>query len=79
MDHLQAWRHFYDVTRPTIWAELDRNARRDINTAERDYHMKRKDIKGQPVVLGADRVARILDRFSPGVYGVEVTVRFWVV
>lgn len=78
MDAAQAWAHFYEHVRPAIWAGLTRDERRDINTAQRDYLGLRKDRKGEPVALGADRVARLLDRFAPGKYGVERVVRFWV-
>ena len=71
MDHRQAWRDFYDNVRPGIWAGLSKNERRDISTAERDYHGKRGK------VLGAGRVEGLLGRFAPGVYGVERVVRFW--
>lgn len=79
MDHRQAWRHFYDSMRPGIWANLSLNDRRDINTAERDYQERRINPKtGVAFKLGAERVARLLDRFAPGRYGVERVVRFWV-
>lgn len=70
-DHLAAWRDFYDHVRPTIWAGLSRDERRELNTAERDYLGKR----GKS--LGADRVEALLRRFAPGVYGFEKVVRFW--
>ena len=70
-DERQAWRDFYDRVRPGIWGGLSRNERRDIGTAERDFHGKRLDRHGQPIRLGAARVARLLDRFAPGLYEVE--------
>ena len=78
MDARQAWADFYSHVRPVIWAGLGRNERRDISTAQRDYLGLRKDRNGAPVALGAERVARLLDRFAPGRYGVERVVRFWV-
>lgn len=73
----EAWADFYDRVRPDIWALLSRNDRRDINTAQRDYHGLRKDRKGQVIILGPERVAKLLERFAPGRYGVERVVRFW--
>lgn len=75
----EAWADFYERVRPAIWSSLSRNERRDIHTAQRDFMGLRKDRHGSPIVLGAERVARLLDRFAPGRYGVERVVRFWVV
>jgi len=78
MDAQEAWADFFEHVRPAIWAGLSRNERRDIDTAQRDFLGLRKDRHGAPVRLGADRVARLLERFAPGRYGVERVVRFWV-
>lgn len=78
MDASEAWLDFYTHIRPDIWAGLNRNERRDINTAQRDYLGLRRNKAGDVVKLGPDRVARLLERFAPGRYGVEVEVRFWV-
>lgn len=72
MDERQAWRDFYDVVRPSIWAGLSRDERRTLNTAERDFHGRRG--KG----LGVDRVVGLLERFAPGRYVVERRVVFRV-
>lgn len=77
MDAATAWRDFFEHVRPDIWPDLTRNERRDINTAERDYNGLRKDKSGAVVKLGAERVARLLERFAPGRYGVERRVVFW--
>lgn len=76
MDERQAWRDFYDVVRPDIWPGLSRKDRRDVNTAERDFHGRRLDRKGQVIRLGADRVERLLGRLAPGRYVVERRVVF---
>ena len=78
MDAQEAWADFYERVRPAIWSGLSRNERRDIHTAQRDFLGLRKDRHGATVRLGADRVARLLERFAPGQYGVERVVRFWV-
>lgn len=70
MNERQAWRDFFDVVRPDIWAGLSRDERRTINTAERDFHGKRGK------VLGVDRVVGLLGRFAPGRYMVERRVIF---
>ena len=77
MNEREAWQDFYEHVRPEIWAGLSRNERRDINTAHRDFKGRRKDRHGAPLVLGAERVARLLDRFAPGRYGVDRRVVFW--
>ena len=77
MDERQAWRDFYDVVRPGIWGGLSRNERRIINTAEADFWGRRRYRDGKAIRLGPDRVVGLLDRFAPGVYGVERVVRFW--
>lgn len=77
LDAGQAWQDFYERVRPGIWSALDRNARRDINTAQRDWLGLRKNSAGEVVRLGPERVARLLDRFAPGLYGVERRVVFW--
>ena len=79
MDHRQAWRYFFDTVRPGIWAGLSRGDRRDVNTAERDYHERRRDRNGAVIHLGPDRVARLLDRLAPGVFWVEMVVRFGLI
>lgn len=78
MDAKEAWRDFYEKVRPGIWGGLSRNERRDINTAERDYQGLRRRRDGSVVQLGPERVARLLERFAPGRYGVEYRVVFWV-
>lgn len=77
MNEREAWRDFYDHVRPEIWPTLSRNERRDINTAQRDFQGLRLDRSGATIRLGAERVARLLDRFAPGRYGVERRVFFW--
>lgn len=77
LTHLEAWRDFYDHVRPGIWGGLSRGERREINTAERDYHGRRLSRHGRPLVLTPERVERLLERFAPGRYGVERVVRFW--
>lgn len=74
----EAWADFFEHVRPGIWAGLSRNDRRDIHTAQRDFLGLRKDRHGASVRLGAERVARLLERFAPGRYRVERVVRFWV-
>lgn len=76
MDHRQAWRYFFDVVRPGIWARLSRAERRNVNTAERDYHEKRRDRNGRVIKLGPERVARIMERLAPDIFEVERVVRF---
>lgn len=78
MDAKEAWRDFFDNVRPNIWDGLTRNERRDINTAERDYNGLRRYPNGSAIQLGPERVARLLERFAPGRYGVEYLVIFWV-
>lgn len=77
MDAREAWADFYERVRPDIWDGLTRNERRDISTAQRDYLGLRKDRYGTVVKLGDERVAKMLERFAPGRYGVERRVRFW--
>lgn len=77
MDSDAAWRDFFENVRPDIWPDLTRNERRDINTAQRDYKGLRKDRGGAVVKLGAERVAKLLERFAPGRYGVDRRVVFW--
>lgn len=78
MDAAAAWADFYERVRPEIWTDLTRNERRDINTAQRDFLGTRKDKNGVVLKLGAERVATLLERFAPGVYGVERRVVFWL-
>lgn len=78
LDARQAWQDFYLHVRPVIWDNLSRNYRRDINTAQRDFLGQRRDRGGAVINLGPERVARLLERFAPGRYGVERLVRFWV-
>lgn len=77
MDHLAAWRDFYDVVRPGIWAALNAEDRKAVSSAERDYWGKRRYRKGGVIPLGPERVERLLGRLAPGRYGVERVVRFW--
>lgn len=79
MDARAAWADFYEHVRPGIWAGLGRNERRDINTAQRDWLGLRRSRHGTAIQLTEDRVARLLERFASGRYGVERVVRFWVV
>lgn len=79
MTPAEAWQDFMVEVWPLVRAGLNRNERREVSTAQRDFEGKRNDRSGKPITLGPERIARLLERFAPGRYRVERSDPvFWV-
>lgn len=68
----QAWQDFAQNIKPGIWGNLTYAERNAIQQAEKDFRNQRTDIRGKPVNLGMDRVKRILEKYAPERYDIEI-------
>ena len=75
----EAWKHFWENVKPTIWTDLDNKQKNRLITAERDSRGLRKDNRsGKALNLGPDRIEKLLTEFADGHYRIEKHIVFYV-
>lgn len=70
----EAWVDFMENVKPLVWSNLTKKEKNTIEQAQKDASNYRKDIRGNPVNLGLVRVKRILEKYAPERY--EIQIRF---